>query len=840
MATRKDFDLSQAPYNLTFADGQKTLQQKWVVEGAQTVAYVKANIVPSLFARFNGLGWTDAQVMAMTLLPAYWNDAVLEGQGGGQPITGRITSNNGIKCPAGEYLVNYPCIVDGGEYLGAGTGFSGSVSTVSMNTTLKYDHAGWIGGLGGVHLDGTYVASGNVTTNIVFDSRNLMQSTTWQMLSGSNSYSESGSIDGFRFVGINPTWYINTYVQNGLALWDPGETYKVGRVFGEQCNGYGIACVRGTPAYFEESSLFINALGGLALIGTELNSINIDLLSGDDNPALIVMKSGYGRGSGGNITVSLGKSESGKRIPNKGQIVLWQQDPCYGLINIQAQSDMNDQFIDAPFVLKNNTSSGGQMVKIFARGWNLRTIVHDTTNQKRWAGEAYRPYDLVYSSRNGGTLADQATLTMLTSSAVSGSDRLGMVPNNGNFDYVTPSPTYDISGGIAPPPPPPTCVWVTGAWSAWSNCSANTQTRTRTVTSSVVGCTPPEAMPAVSETQSCSTPPPPPTTAIDPTQVVVLANLDSPGSAAMATAYATAWGVPSSNIVNVNLGSADSLGNAVSLSNARNSIAAKAKQYTVLAFSAPSRYGSQSITSAITFGPRTVSNLTNSVLYNYTGTTPFTDKGVRPSMMLISSGYIRTDAHGVDPVGTNYMILAKDQTGSPRGSARAGQTHPNLTVYDNRNLSNVGAGENACNNLSNDCWISSRRPVQPVTSYFGSMFKLCCDTSTTNGNVTWRKGYYGDHVTSFGGYLPALTTGYNSQGQTPITWHLDRGAGATSGTVSEPWQGGDGSLAQQFVNTTIFLPLYLTGKSHIISTWASIQCPDRTLIAGDALCAPYS
>lgn len=840
MPVRKDFDLSQAPYNLGFADGKKTLQQKWVVEAGQSISYVKANIAPRLFERFNGLGWTDAEVMQFNLLPAYWNDAVLEGQGGGQPITGRITSNNGIRVPAGDYDVNYPCIVDGGEYIGQGTGFAGSVSTVSMNTTLRLNRAGWIGGLGGNHIDGTYVPQGGSTTNIIFDSMNLIQSTTWQMLSGSNSYSESGYIDGFRLIGDNSSWFVNTYVSNGLATWDTGETYEIGRIFAEQLNGYGWACVRGTPSKSEVISVFQNALGGVGLIGTELNSIDLGLVSGDDNPALVVMSAGYGRGGGGNVSLKLGKSESGKRTPNKGQIVIWQKDPCYGLINVHAQSDMNDKFIDSPFVFKTNTNSGGQVANILARGWNLRTIVHDVTNQKRWPGTPYRPESLVWSSRNGGTLADLTSLQMLPASSVIATDRLGMVPNNGTFTYSpTGYPTYDITGGVAPPPPPPTCTWYPGPWSDWSECSGGQQTRTRFVVSTVPGCVPPEPMPPTSETQGCSTPVPP-TPLIDPSQVVVVANLDNPGSSAMASAYASAWGIPTGNIVNVNLGSIDSLGNAVQLNNARSAIAAKNKQYTVLAFSAPSRFGSQSITSAITFGQRSVSNLTNSVLFGYTGLTPFTDTGVRPSILLINQNYIRTDAHGTDPTGSNYMILAKDQSGSPRGSARAGQSHQSLTVYDNRNLSNVGVGENACNNLSNDCWISSRRPVQPVTAYFGSMFKLCCDTSTSNGNITWRRGYYGDHVTSFGGFLPALSTGFNSQGQTPITWHLDRGASASCGTVSEPWQGSGGSLAQQFVNAQLFLPLFLSGKPSLISTWASIQSPDRTLIAGDGLCAPYS
>lgn len=496
---------------LANVDGQKTLQQKWVVEGGQTAAWVKANIVPNLFARFEGLGWTSPEIMAFNLLPAYWNDAVLSGQGGGQPITGRITSNNGVTVPAGNYLANFPCIMDGGDYRGAGTGFPGNAgsATVSMNTTITLNRSGWIGG---VRVDGTYVPTGGSTTNITFDSMNCLQSTTWQMLSGSNSYTESGSVDGFRLTGDQTSWYDPAYTSHGLATWDIGEGWIIGRIFAENFNGYGWACVRGTPVTSNSCiSTFQNALGGIGLIGTELNTGTFVVASADDNPAQFVMISGYGRNAGGVFTMCVQKSESGKRTPNKSQILLWQRTPCYGLINIvNSQCAMSNGFLDAMIVVNNNTTSGGQIIHAQLRGWNCRTILHDVTSGLRWPAVEYRPERVTYSYRNGvARLQDDCTGLALPSSSVVATDRLGMVPVNGVFDYTTGTPIYDIYGGGTPPPPPPACVWVTGAWSAWSVCTGGTQTRTRSVTSSVVGCTPTDPMPPNSETQACGQPPPP-------------------------------------------------------------------------------------------------------------------------------------------------------------------------------------------------------------------------------------------------------------------------------------------------------------------------------------------
>jgi len=501
LAQRADYNLADAPWYLKHAVGQKTLQQCWVTDSGRTVSYVKANIYPQLFARLNGapFSWPDSMVMKMNVGPAAHNEAVLRGQGGGQPITGRVTSNNGVTWPAGIYAVNYPCITDGGKYVGQGTGFSGTVGgSVSMNTNLVYNHSGWLGAYGGSP----------------FDVRNLIQSTTWGILSGATAYTEGGYIADFRLTGNNGSWWNATYTSNGLGMWDIGECTVIERIFAETFNGYGVMNVRGTPATYNVISSFQNALGGIGLIGSELNTINITTLSGDDNPALIVMRSGYGRGSGGVLNVTLGKSESGKRTPNKGQIILWQRDPSYGNININVgQGDMNGLFLDAQFVVNNNTAAAGQMISVQYRGWNGRTMFHDVTSQIRWPQQNYRPECLTYSYRGGtATLFDCATGQVLPSSSVNATDRLGLVANNGVFDYVNGTPLYSITGGVTPPPTPPSCSWVTGPWTPdpCTPCVSNSCVQTRSVTSSVVGCTPADPMPVTTQTVSCGTPPPTP------------------------------------------------------------------------------------------------------------------------------------------------------------------------------------------------------------------------------------------------------------------------------------------------------------------------------------------
>jgi hypothetical protein len=86
---------------------------------------------------------------------------------------------------------------------------------------------------------------------------------------------------------------------------------------------------------------------------------------------------------------------------------------------------------------------------------------------------------------------------------------------SGGYQYRTRTVTSSLSGCTPATPAPAAidsiacvCSWITGSWSAWSACNGVFQTRTRTVVSSVSGCTPVEIMPAAVDTQSCVIPPP--------------------------------------------------------------------------------------------------------------------------------------------------------------------------------------------------------------------------------------------------------------------------------------------------------------------------------------------
>ena len=481
--TRKDYKL-ESDY------GVWAMTSKLFVKNLTPDTVAAKAKFPRLAARFAALKFPISKLMNMNVLPAAWNDAVLQGQSG--DIAGIITSRNGIEAADGDYDANYPCIVSMGDYIGQGTGYTNpgapTTSGRNMNTCIRFTgRANWIG--------------------TEFDQMNLIQSSTWGVMSGSTSYIESGTLRGFRLEGDNAGWYDPSYTANGIAMWDMGETWTVSNIFSTNHNGYGAVNVRGTPATWNTISLFTNALGGIGLIGTELNSIWLTGISGDDNPALVVMDQGYGRGAGGNVVFTGVKSESGKRTPNKGQIIIWQRSPCVGNITVLSpQSDMNGNFTDASFVMQSR--AWGQTLNVLGYvGWNLRTMVHDVTNRKRWAVSSYSPQSFVWCSRNGGALSDLVTLSQVSGTAVNATDRLGMVANNGTFDYVAGTPAYSITGG-ATPPPACSATWMPGATTC-TTCSSGLQTCTTGWVSSSTQCQPTTTKPAdVVNVQACTTTPP--------------------------------------------------------------------------------------------------------------------------------------------------------------------------------------------------------------------------------------------------------------------------------------------------------------------------------------------
>lgn len=810
-AQRKTFYIDVDFPEMTHANGQKTLAEAGI-NGATKY--------PSAYRWWTSIMGQDAAAFqSFTVASAVLNEAHWAGNGAGFGAGTQSTSRNNVeRIPGGVYDINVGITVLQGRFIGGGTsiGLNGNAST-----ELRYDHARW--------MDPRAIRAVIIAAN-------------W----GTSTYQESVYISDLRINGNGPHWKDATYDQHGIALQIMGETAAIGRVYVENCNGHGVWVNGAGPGKIEHLTTFDNALAGLYATseksggtnGNSLGFLEVNHISGDNNGWVILNRNGPA------MAIQYLKNEDGlsaqRGRPKKGQVSI----EAWGWVNIHVTS-ITDAVRGAsgPTIVVNSTANASRLtVEHYVQASANNSVdegrsalVMDLRTKQAWrpadqnAGE-YRVMDMRWTGFGGtSTFTCSEPMQVITHNFTT---RPGIATTYAGYNYAAGTPVWDPTGGtvVTPPPTPTTCTYT---YSDWSTCTNGKQTRT-VVSATPTGCT---GTPGPLE-QACTVAPPPTTNSeINPADVLVVSNSADTRSAAWATAYATAWGIPSANIISVNAGTSHDA--TVANANAiRTAVEARKLQYTVLAFEYPSRVGSQSITSYVTFGQRSLSNLTASVLYNYTGVKPRTDKGVAPSVLLLSDRYIRRDAHATRPTGQSILLLAKDvqSQGNPRGSARSAQATTGVTVWDNRSVSNIGSGSNACNYISNGCWVSTRKPgTTPIVAAYQSMFQLGDD-----GGAVWAKGFYGDHVTSFGGFLPVLSNGVNAQSQTPLTYHLDRGASMSVGSVSEPWQGANGSLVQQFVDVRIFHPLFIAGRPVGVAAWAAVQSPDRMLFAGDLMCAPFA
>lgn len=246
-------------------------------------------------------GWSQAEVLNLYEFNAAWNDAFLRGCGyfSENPVYSNLTGARlNIIAPHGAFRVNYPCLFNQGNYQGQGAGnYSGASGQSTGGTGIYIDHGSWM--------------------TARSPERFCLKSITWGLESG---YAECFTVSGFRFEG-GKTGSVHdpSYISAGMGIWDSGEASKVESCYAFGFNSYGFMNVRGTPSRFDQCSAFSNGIFGFGLIGNDLSTVTITGPSGDDNGALIGVRSGYGRPGGATVTVIGAKSESGKRTPYRKQ-----------------------------------------------------------------------------------------------------------------------------------------------------------------------------------------------------------------------------------------------------------------------------------------------------------------------------------------------------------------------------------------------------------------------------------------------------------------------------------------------------------------------------------------
>lgn len=308
-------------------------------------------------------------------------------------------------------------------------------------------------------------------------------------------------------------------------------------------------------------------------------------------------------------------------------------------------------------------------------------------------------------------------------------------------------------------------------------------------------------------------------------------------SEAIAAAYAKARGVPAANIVRVPVNTAvDVISSAdfLTLKATADTRLPPEVQATLVTWTRPSRVAgscTMSITSALAFGfdarwcANTCAATAASPIYQSGSHRPFSDWGVRPSMMLGATTLAEAQtliARGLAADGLvsggrataqAWLVRTTDAARSVRWddfAALAGSKVAGVTMHYVDN--SAGAASDLVVN-------------QPDLMFYFTGLEKVAQIETNR----WLPGAAADHLTSYGGLLP------DALGQMPATAWLRAGATATYGTVAEPC-----SFPNKFPRASVLVGRYAAGDALIEAYWKSVAWPGQGLFLGEPLARPWA
>ena len=310
----------------------------------------------------------------------------------------------------------------------------------------------------------------------------------------------------------------------------------------------------------------------------------------------------------------------------------------------------------------------------------------------------------------------------------------------------------------------------------------------------------------------------------------LLINTADPYSVAVGEAYARRRGIPEAHVLRISLPLRASLSlvEFEGLNAQVRSHFGQAVQALALAWTQPYAVECNSITAALAMGfqpeicKQTCAPSQASAYFNHAGTRPFTELGIRPTMMLA--------ARDVD----SALALIE------RGIAA---DHSLPSVFLPANAWFVSTPDAARNvrtalfppqGMLRPWHVDVRREAStalPPTLPRTLIYQTGLARVENLHAVDWLPGALADHLTSFGGQLDHAP----GVGQmTALEW-LDAGATASYGTVSEPC-----NHLQKFPHPQVLLAHYLKGATAIEAYWRSVAWPGQGVFVGEPLAAPFA
>jgi uncharacterized protein (TIGR03790 family) len=307
-------------------------------------------------------------------------------------------------------------------------------------------------------------------------------------------------------------------------------------------------------------------------------------------------------------------------------------------------------------------------------------------------------------------------------------------------------------------------------------------------------------------------------------QMGLVINDNDPYSVTIGEYYRVKRNIPPANIVHVKIPVTNTL-TADQFAPFKKQIDAALPSYVqgiALAWEKPYAVSCNSITSAVTMGfqPNMCSDTcgsgTFSPYYGTTDTLPFTQRGIRPSMLLAAKDVAGAKAlidrglasNHKNPTGSAYIMSTSDSIRSIRA-----RLYP--SAYLGKILSpNVNVSIVKANSIS-----------QKTDSLFYFQGLVSVPNLTTN---KYPAGAIADTLTSYSGRLN------DPLGQMSILDFISAGVTGSFGTVTEPCANDD-----KFPNPAIVIRNYTAGRSLLESYWKSVKFPFQGLFIGDPLANPW-
>jgi uncharacterized protein (TIGR03790 family) len=311
--------------------------------------------------------------------------------------------------------------------------------------------------------------------------------------------------------------------------------------------------------------------------------------------------------------------------------------------------------------------------------------------------------------------------------------------------------------------------------------------------------------------------------AYTPQLMAIVVNEADPESRRIADYYQLMRGIPDSNVITINLPVDKNAIGKDRFKQIYSQVQQKTPgyvQFYALAWSKPYRAGCMSITSAFAFGydeafcAKGCKSTKQSAYFNSTSRKPYTDLGIRPTMLLAGSTtenvYDMIDrgvaSDATYPKGTAYLVSTSNKARNVRANY-----FPSVKQYLGKRINIEIEETDALKNKSDVLfYITGKARVAQIESN------------------QFIDGAIADHLTSAGGRL------FGGKQMSILRW-LDAGATASYGTVIEPC-----AFPQKFPHPAIVIDRYTRGETLIEAYWKSVAWPGQGLFVGEPLASPYA